>query len=145
LEENNGTKTGYRAGNNMFYLKGLIYCASCHSAMTPSFTFSRGKKYFYYRCTPNNDRSKAPCRVGSVNARQVEGLVIDELKFLGKDPRIIEEVVESATKDQRTKVQELQAKKKTLQDKLVLIDKMPRISSMFWVRKGNKAIELAIS
>jgi hypothetical protein len=104
LEENNGTKTGYRAGDNMFYLKGLIYCASCHSAITPSFAFSRGKKYFYYRCVSNSDRSKTPCRIGSINARQFEGLVVDELKFLGKDPRIIEGVVEIATKDQRTKV-----------------------------------------
>ncbi len=123
LEENNITKTGYRANNNMFYLKGLLFCGCCHSAMTPSFALSKGKKYFYYRCTADNDRSKPSCRIGSINAKYVESLVVDELKFLGKDPRIIEGVVESATKDQRAKAKDLNAKKKLLQDKLVLIDR----------------------
>lgn len=123
LEDNNATKTGYRTSNNMFYLKGLIFCGACHSAMSTAYTESKGRKYFYYRCTVNNDASKNHCRIGNINARQVESLVVDELKFLGKDPRIIDGVVENATKDQRVKATVLRAKKKTMQDKLVLIDK----------------------
>jgi len=123
LDGNNVTKTNYRQGNNIFFLKGLLYCGTCHSAMTSSFAISKGHKYFYYRCTVDNDRSKKACRIGSVQARQLENLVVEELKFLAKDPRIIEGVVKNATTEQRIKAKELTAKKKTLQDKLVQIDK----------------------
>lgn len=45
------------------------------------------------------------------------------MKFLAKDQRIIEGVVESATKEQKEKVKERSSKKKGLQDKLTHIDK----------------------
>ncbi|MBI5055725.1 MAG: recombinase zinc beta ribbon domain-containing protein [Nitrospirae bacterium] len=123
LNINNVTKTGYRQDNNKSLLKGLVYCGSCHSAMTPSFSLSKGKEYYYYRCLADNDRSKKQCHTGSVNARQIENLVIEELKFLAREPEIIEGVVESATKEQKEKVKELAAKKKTIQESLNQADK----------------------
>ncbi|NTW98955.1 MAG: hypothetical protein HGB35_03315 [Geobacteraceae bacterium] len=98
-------------------------CGSCRSAMSPSYAYANGKKYFYYRCTVDNDRSKTKCRIGSVNGNKVEELVVNELKFLAEDPRIIEGVVENATKDQRVRAKELTAKKRSLQDSLTQIDK----------------------
>ena len=118
LQTNNITKTGYRQFETTFYLKGLVRCGSCHSAMAPSFAYSKGKKYFYYRCLVDNDRSKKHCRIGSVHAGKLEELVINELKFIADDPRIIEGVVEQATKGQREKVKVLAAKKKNLSDML---------------------------
>lgn len=123
LQANNLTKTGYRQLENTFYLKGLVRCGSCRSAMAPSFAISKGNKYFYYRCTVNNDQSKTTCRIGSVSARKLEELVVDELKFLASDPRIIVGVVENATKEQREKVNVLASKKKSLQDKQGHADK----------------------
>lgn len=126
LQTNNITKTGYRQIENTFYLKGLVRCGSCRSAMAPSFAYSKGNKYLYYRCTVNNDRSKTRCRIGSVHAGKLEELVINELKFLAEDPRIIEGVVEQATKEQREKVKKLAAKKKALSDRLAHVDKRAR-------------------
>ncbi|RJR23084.1 MAG: hypothetical protein C4581_00160 [Nitrospiraceae bacterium] len=91
--------------------------------MTPSFSLSKGKEYYYYRCLSNNDRSKEQCHTGSVNAGQIENLVIEELKFLAKEPNVIEGVVESATKEQKEKVTELASKKKAIQENLNQADK----------------------
>lgn len=52
--------------------------------------------------------------------------MINELKFLAEDPRIIEGVVEKATKEQREKVKKLAAKKKALSDRLAQVDKRAR-------------------
>ena len=123
LKANNISRSGYRQADNTFLLKGLVRCGSCKSAMAPSYAFSRGKKYFYYRCLVDNDRSKPKCRIGSVHGQKIEQLVVDELKFLAEDPRIIEGVVENATRDQRIRAKELGSKKKALQDKLAQIDK----------------------
>ncbi|NVN91712.1 MAG: hypothetical protein HXX11_14065 [Desulfuromonadales bacterium] len=91
--------------------------------MAPSYAMTRGKKYFYYRCNTDNDRSKTKCRIGSVHGQKIETLVVNELKFLAQDPRIIEGVVENATKDQRVRAKELTAKRKTVQDTLSQVDK----------------------
>ncbi len=126
LQANSSTKTGYRQQENTFYLKGLVRCGSCRSAMAPSFAYSKGNKYFYYRCTVDNDQSKTKCRIGSVHAKKLEDLVVNELKFLAGDPRIIEGVVENATRDQREKVKVLSAKKKSLQETHGQADKKAR-------------------
>lgn len=123
LQANNISKTGYRQNENTFYLKGLVRCGSCRSSMSPSFSYSKGKKYYYYRCMVNNDHSKDQCRIGSVHARKLEDLVVNELKFLAGDPRIIDGVVENASKEQREKVKALAAKKKVLTDRLTQVDK----------------------
>ena len=138
LQANNITKTGYRQLENTFYLKGLVRCGSCRSAMAPSFANSKGHRYFYYRCNVNNDRSKKQCRIGSVHAGKLEKLVIDELKFLAEDPRIIAGVVENATKEQREMTKELAAKKKVLSDRLTKIDKKARNLLEVLGDSGNK-------
>lgn len=118
LNANNISKTKYRQNDNSFYLKGLLKCGSCHTAMTPSHSNSKGKKYFYYRCMVNNDQSKKNCLIGSVQARKVEELVVDELKFLSSNSQIIENIVEIATKNQHERVNGLAKKKKYLSDRL---------------------------
>ncbi|MBF0330137.1 MAG: recombinase zinc beta ribbon domain-containing protein [Nitrospirae bacterium] len=120
---NNMTKTGYRQDDNQFLLRGLLYCKNCNSAMTPSFSISKEKKYCYYRCTVDNDASKRQCEIGSVNAREIEALVVDELKFLAKDPRIVSGVIDNATKEHKGKVRNLYVKKKMLTDNLAQVDK----------------------
>lgn len=97
--------------------------------MAPSFALSKGKKYFYCRCVVDNDKSKRECRVGSVHARKLEELVVDELKHLTKDQRIIEGVIEQVSASQRLKINELSKKKAALQDMLVQI-----------VRKAKKLV-----
>ena len=142
LNANNITKTGYRESCSDFLLKGLVYCGACKSAMTTSFAFSKGKKYFYYRCTTDNDNSKKACRIGSVSARQLESLVIDELKFLAKDPQIIEGVVESATKEQKERVKDLVLKKKGMQDGLAKIGKKANNFLDVLGQKGKKSARM---
>lgn len=123
LGTNNATKTGYRDSGSDFLLKGLVYCGVCKSAMTCSFSYSKGKKYYYYRCTVDNDNSKNHCRIRSVTARQLENLVVDELKFLAKDQRIIKGIIDSAMREQREKAKDLSHKRKSLQDERVQITK----------------------
>ena len=142
LNANNMTKTGYRESGSDFLLKGLVYCGVCRSAMTCSFSYSKGKKYYYYRRTVDNDNSKKPCRISSVTAHQLENLVVDELKFLAKDTRIIEGVIESATKEQREKVKDLTLKKKLLQDKRVQVNKKAENLLEILGQEGKKSSKM---
>jgi site-specific DNA recombinase len=123
LNKNNQTKTGYRQDSNKFLFKSLVSCGACKSGMTPSFSTSRGKPYFYYRCTSNNDSSRGNCPVGSVNAHQLEGMIVHELKRLGQHPQIIEEAVEIATKQERIKVVDLKERRFHAQSTLNNVDR----------------------
>ena len=112
LSNNRRSNTGFRMGTEKFLLKGLVYCGHCGCAMAPSFAYSKGKKYYYYRCLVNNDPSRGKCPIGSVNARVLEDLVIKELQFLAESPDFVDEVVEEAVREERQEG-ELLKKKKT--------------------------------
>ncbi len=142
LNANNMTKTGFREGTDVFLLKGLVRCGSCRSMMSPSYSTSKGRKYYYYRCTVDNDRSKNQCRIGSVRAGLLEELVVEELKFLTKDPRIIAGVVDKATEGQKREVKELNRQKNALMKKLSRIDRQAKNITDVISDEGRKGKQL---
>lgn len=142
LNTNLVTKTGFRESGDKFLLRGLISCGACKSAMTPSFSLSKGKEYHYYRCTVDTDRSKKQCHIASVNAKNLERLVIDELKEITKHQEIIDNVVKQALKEQCHATEEWKAKKKVLRDQLSQTDK--KLANLLSVieSQGKKATKL---
>ncbi|MBI4064297.1 MAG: recombinase family protein [Elusimicrobia bacterium] len=91
-----------------FLLRGLVRCACCGSQMTPNFAYSKGKKYFYYKCVSVNKMNKDACKIGSAPARELEKLVIERLGFLGRSELVVKQIVERA---QRNSVDKLGPKK----------------------------------
>ncbi len=91
-----------------FLLRGLVRCACCRSQMSPNFAYSKGKKYFYYKCVSVNKMDKDACKVGSVSARELEKLVVERLGFLGRSEMVVKQIVERA---QRSSIDKLGPKK----------------------------------
>lgn len=81
-----------------FLLRGLVRCGSCGNLMTPNFAYSKGRKYFYYKCVSVNQLDKTACPTKSAPARELERLTIERLAFLGKDDKVVAEIVERARK-----------------------------------------------
>lgn len=79
-----------------FLLRGLLRCAFCKSAMTPHFSYSKKKKYFYYRCTKVNHMDRTACTVREAPARETERLIIDRLKVLSSDRGLLDRIIEKA-------------------------------------------------
>ena len=126
LSNNRRSNTGFRMGTEKFLLKGLVYCGHCGCAMAPSFAYSKGKKYYYYRCLVNNDPSRGQCPIGSVNAKVLENLVIKELQFLAESPDFVDEVVEEAIREERQEGELLKKKKQGLLKKLQEVENSAR-------------------
>lgn len=118
LKQNRASNTGFRAGIEKFLLKGLVYCGHCGCAMAPSFAYSKGRKYYYYRCLVNNDPSKGKCPIGAVNAKALEDLIVKELQFLAESPEFVDEVVEEAIREEREEGERLKKKKQALAKRL---------------------------
>jgi Recombinase zinc beta ribbon domain/Recombinase len=61
-------------------LRGLLFCKSCGSTMTPMHSTKRGRRYPYYACVRTMNRGRLSCPGGWIPADQIEHLVIDQLR-----------------------------------------------------------------
>ena len=123
LAANGKKNTSPNQDKHNFMLRGLVRCGACGQQMTPNFAYSKGRKYFYYKCVSVNKLDKSACPTKSAPARELERLVLDRLSFLGKNKTVVDEVVERA---RQMTGSELPAKK---QDKVRLIAEIGRIES----------------
>ena len=81
-----GKSRGGRPSNAL--LAGLLRCAPCGVAMTPGYT-RRGKKvYRYYLCRRAQKESWAACPHPSVRSHEIEALVIDQIRAIGRDAKL---------------------------------------------------------
>jgi site-specific DNA recombinase len=65
-------------------LKGLLRCAPCDCAMSPTYASRHGvKRYRYYVCNQAQRRGRHTCPSKSIPADAIEGLVLDQLKDVG--------------------------------------------------------------
>jgi site-specific DNA recombinase len=93
--------TGGAVVRNRFgaFLKGLLRCAPCGCAMTPSHTTrKKAKRYRYYVCSAASKKGWATCPSKSIPAGPIEQLVIDQIRSLGNDTRLRAEVIAHARK-----------------------------------------------
>jgi site-specific DNA recombinase len=89
-----------RAGGGMVrnkfgaLLKGLLHCVPCNCAMTPTHaTRDSKKRYRYYVCTAAQKRGRKTCPSQSIPAGEIERFVVEQIKCIGRDPRLVAETV----------------------------------------------------
>ncbi len=76
-------------GSSDLWLKGKIRCAVCGSSMTPSWAYSKGKRYEYYECTKARNLGKDICPVRRVPAGPIHQVILDRITFLGAHPPLV--------------------------------------------------------
>lgn len=76
-------------------LKGILRCSACNCAMVPSHsTKPGGKRYRYYVCNQAQKRGWDKCPSKSVPAGEMERFVVDQIRCIGRDPKLISEVIQ---------------------------------------------------
>jgi site-specific DNA recombinase len=84
-------------------LKGLLRCAPCKCAMVHAYTSQGTKRYRYYVCLHAQKRGWHNCPTKSVPAGEIEAFVVEQIKQMGRDPRVLAEIVRQARgRDERT-------------------------------------------
>jgi site-specific DNA recombinase len=79
-------------------LRGLLHCAACGCAMTPSVTKKKGAcLQMYYVCGNATKSGWRNCPHPSLPARQIENEVVKRIAAVGRDPELM-----AATLDQVT-------------------------------------------
>ncbi len=95
-------------------LKGLIRCARCGCAMTHSFTKKGNILYRYYVCINRLKRGAHACPDGKVSAHEAERQVVARIREIGRDPRLVAEVVRQAKLQLDEHRKELEAEQRQL-------------------------------
>jgi site-specific DNA recombinase len=77
-------------------LRGLLYCTCCGSAMSPSYSSSKNRRYRYYVCIRAAQRNGAACTTRAVSAPVVEEAVIESVRRFVLAPEVVEEAARAA-------------------------------------------------
>jgi site-specific DNA recombinase len=116
-------RSGGAAVRNKFgaILKGLIHCVPCKCAMTPVHsTTKKLKRYRYYVCVNAQKRGYKECPSKSIPAGEIERFVVDQIKKIGCDPRVLAETVRKARSHGKETLAELESEERRLRRDLVL-------------------------
>jgi site-specific DNA recombinase len=95
-------------------LKGLLRCACCDAAMTPAHTTKRGMRYGYYTCTAAQKKGWATCPAKSVPAAEVERLVVERIREVGRHPNVLQTTVAQARRQDEERLAELEAERRRM-------------------------------
>jgi site-specific DNA recombinase len=111
LLRRNGRTGGGEARNRFgFTLKGLIRCAACRCAMTPSHSLQKKtKRYRYYVCLQATRQGWNTCPSPSVPAGQIESFVAEQVRAIGRDPELRKETARQMREYERERHARLDA------------------------------------
>ena len=96
LEGHGRTGGGPARGTQGFLLQGLLRCAPCACAMTPSHSRRGSRRYRYYVCTRAQKRGWDQCASKSIPAGQIEAFVVAQIRSVGRDPALFAQAVAGA-------------------------------------------------
>jgi site-specific DNA recombinase len=111
-------RTGGALVRNKFgaLLKGMLRCAPCGCAMTPTHTTKGGsKRYRYYVCAGAQKRGWHTCPSKSIPAGEIERFVVEQIKCIGKDPTVLHETFAEACAQSSARVAELETERRGLE------------------------------
>ena len=88
-------------------LKGILRCAACDAAMSPSMSHRGQRRYTYYRCTNSLAKGAHACPTRAIRAAAIESVVYDQIKGIGSDPALVEAVVTAAGQERERELKQL--------------------------------------
>jgi site-specific DNA recombinase len=136
-------RTGGAPVRNQFaaILKGLLRCVPCGCAMTPAHTTKGAKRYRYYTCVNAQKRGWQVCPSKSIPAAEIEALVLEQIRCIGRDPALLHETLSQAQKQEDSRLAELDAERRMLERDLARWHAdMQRLSEQLGGAGGDRSV-----
>ncbi len=110
-------RTGGGAVKNKYgaLLKGLLRCVPCDCAMIHSTSSKGPKRYRYYVCTKAMKRGWYTCPSKSVPAGELERLVVDQIRAIGRDPGVMAETIRQVRRQSQKAIADLEREQGALE------------------------------
>ena len=115
----NGRTGGVEARNRHgALLRGLLHCKACGRAMVHTFTTKNQRLYRYYTCVRSIKSGRAACPSESLPAAEIERVVIDQIRCIGRDASLLKDVLKQARATIEAELHELQKERTHLRREL---------------------------
>lgn len=96
-------------------LRGLLHCAACGCAMTPSTTKKKGRAYKFYICGNATKTGWRNCPHPSLAAREIENEVVKRIAAVGRDPELVAATLDQVRSLQKSRQPQLVAERRQLE------------------------------
>lgn len=120
-------------------LRGLIKCGVCGAALGHTYAKRGSKLYRFYTCTTRVKQGKDSCPTPPLSAPDIEAFVVDQIRRVGRDPRLVAEVFEEAKRQQHDSVARLQSERDRLVKQKIQRDEQARRLTAMLVNPGDSA------
>ena len=129
----NGVNGGREVRNRYgALLRGLLHCDACGTGMTHTYTVKGSRRYRYYVCLTAQQKGWDACPTKSVAAQMIEDSIVNRIRALGAEPRIVlmtarhvREQNEAASKELTVELNVAQKELGRLQGELVKVAATP--------------------
>ncbi len=113
-------RSGGRAVRNKHgaLLRRLVRCRACNCGMSHSFSSKGARQYRYYVCHRAQKNGWQACPSPSIPAGEIERLVIDQIKCIGRDPALVKETLAQARRQAECQIDRLKAERAGLAGRL---------------------------
>jgi len=108
LRHNHNTGGAFVRNKYGAVLKGLVRCKACGCGMSHHFATDRGKRYRYYVCVKAQKRGWANCPAPSLPAGELEEFVVNQIRALGRDDKLVVDAIRRTLKRLQDEIAELQ-------------------------------------
>lgn len=88
-------------------LRGLVECAVCGSAYKTAWTKRRARFHGSYLCSKADKQGASACPGSRVPVTKLEAAVVKRVRFIGRDPELVEQTIQAARKSIDARVPEL--------------------------------------
>ncbi|AQT67964.1 DNA-invertase hin [Anaerohalosphaera lusitana] len=122
LSTNRREMIRFKSGKVGGILKGLLRCKACDAGMSHAFSKKRNKRYRYYVCQNAQSRGWANCPHPSLPADEIERFVIDEIRQIGLDEKLVDQVVEESQAGIEAEIAEYRKRQKLLKKEIQRYD-----------------------
>lgn len=112
--------------HSQYLLTGLLECQLCGTKMygyTQKDTRKEDRVYQYYRCNGHISKGSAFCTGNTVDAKLIEGTILEELKSLSTDPEKLKEKAEDFKIRFDQEVKPLLDQQKAIQQSLAKVER----------------------
>lgn len=112
--------------NSQYLLTGLLECQFCGTKLY-GYTYGghekNGRVYQYYRCNGHISKGSAFCPGNTVDAKLIEGIILEQLRGLSTKPDILIERAKDFNKEFDREIRPLLDQQKSIQQSLGKIEK----------------------
>ena len=118
LKQNSNGRGNHLVNKHGALLKGLLHCKACGCKMTHTFSCRGTKRYRYYKCCKAIKNGQKSCPSRSIPAKQIETLIVDQIRSVAGDAKIRADVDTQATINLTQEINDLETQSRQVEKQM---------------------------